>query len=118
MKFFDIHANMADDMFKGIYNDKQFHQADFHQIIKRANDYGVDKFLFVGRYLQETLNSVKLLEGRSDCWTTVGVYPSRTSDIEKDGGIKEDYYEKMENAVISLGKKVLAIGECGLDYDR
>ena len=119
LKFFDVAANLSDDMFKGIYNGKQFHQGDFDHVIKRANAYGVNKFLFVGRYLEDTLALGKLCEGRSDCWTTVGVHPCRTSNIEKDGGTKEDYYEKMENTILTLGKdKVAAIGECGLDFNR
>ena len=118
MKFFDIAANLSDDQFRGIYNGKPYHKGDFDEIIKRANSYGCDKFLFVGGFLADTLDSAKLCEGRNNCWTTVGVHPCRVNEIEKDGGKQEEYYKLMEDTIISLGSKCSAIGECGLDYDR
>ena len=30
----------------------------------------------------------------------------------------ETYKEKLEKLILNYGKKVIAIGECGLDYDR
>ena len=118
LKFFDTAANMSAEMYNGNYRGDSYHDEDFEHVMKRANRYGVDKFLFVGGSLAETLAHQKLCEGRKDCWTTVGVHPARTHQIEQDGGKAGDYIEKMENLILSLGNKCSAIGRCGLDYTR
>ena len=118
LKFFDIAANLLADEFKGKYTDYVFHEADIKHVIKRANDYGVDKFLLSGGYLEKMVETVELCKERSDCWTTVGVNPSRVGEIDKYKGNEKAYYEMLENTITKQGKKCSAIGECGLDYAR
>ena len=48
---FDIAANLSDDRYKGEYYGGKLHEPDFDLVIKRANEYGVRKFLLgVGYY--------------------------------------------------------------------
>ena len=80
LKFFDIAANLADDKFKGkYYNNKKYHQPDLDAVIERANQYGVDKMLVVGGYIEDTEECVEIIEGRENWWTTVGVHPCRAN---------------------------------------
>ena len=50
-------------------------------------------------------------------YCTVGVHPTRVNDIDKFGG-QERYFKNMEKLIEKCGEKCVAIGECGLDYDR
>lgn len=79
LKFFDIAANLADDKFKGKYFNKTYHKPDLDAVIQRADEYGVDKLLVVGGYLEDTEECVEIIGDRKNWWTTVGVHPCRAS---------------------------------------
>ncbi len=78
-KFFDIAANLADEQFYGNYYNKKWHEDDHDSVIKRANDNGVDKFLFTGGYYEDTIKSLKLCKKFTGGYTTVGIHPCHSS---------------------------------------
>ena len=78
-KFFDIAANLADEKFKGINFGKVHHKDDLDQVVSRCEEYGVDKLLVVGGYLEDTHECVRIIGERKNWWTTVGVHPCRAS---------------------------------------
>ncbi len=43
-RYFDIAANLADQMFTGIYHGKQAHPNDLEAVLKRADSFGVDRY--------------------------------------------------------------------------
>ncbi|KAI8360844.1 hypothetical protein EDC96DRAFT_512749 [Choanephora cucurbitarum] len=118
MKFIDIGANLTDPMFRGIYRGKQAHADDLHLVLQRARDAGVQKIFITGTNLEESKEALELIEQDKDnfLYSTVGCHPTRCSEFKdyKDG--PQAYYD----ALLSLAthKRVIAIGECGLDYDR
>ena len=128
LKFFDIATDLTNNQFKGMYTGKggedytygehQVHEADLEHVIRRANEFGVKKFLLTTGHFAAQERAAAFCEGRSDCWTTVGVNPSRASDITKHEEGEQAYYDKMEAMIQRLGTKCSAIGECGLDYFR
>lgn len=79
LKFFDIAANLADDKFKGKYFGKKYHKPDLDDVISRADEFGVDKLLVVGGYIEDTEECVEIIGDRKNWWTTVGVHPCRAS---------------------------------------
>lgn len=115
----DIAVNFTDNMFKGIYNGKQCHVADIPAVLARAWSAGVDRIIVTGGSLEESKEALAIAETDGRLFCTVGVHPTRCKEFEESGDP-----EKHFQALVSLAKegiqtgKVVAIGECGLDYDR
>ena len=103
---------------------------DRDTIIKRYLKEGV--FLVnVGTCYQTSKKAVEIAETYSNCWASVGLHPAHTfpaplnqldkneissldSDIQETL-IVEEFDSKFED-LIRHNKKIVAIGECGLDY--
>lgn len=110
------------------------YDSDRNEVIKRAQTAGV-KMITVGTQLSTSKSAIELAEKYSnDVWATVGFHPSHVvvgcSDVSV-GATTSWYHDKNEQAsaepeefnVTELEKlarhpKVVAIGECGLDYYR
>ncbi|KAE9028348.1 putative deoxyribonuclease [Phytophthora rubi] len=125
LKMIDIGANLTDPVFTGIYRGKQKHESDLTAILARAKAFGVDKIIVTGGNLEESKAALQLAknnegDGLPQLFSTVGVHPTRCSEFEADGRDPDAYFAELL-AVCEQGKnegKVVAIGECGLDYDR
>ncbi|KAF5177522.1 Tatd dnase domain containing [Thalictrum thalictroides] len=119
IRMIDIAVNLTDGMFKGIYNGKQCHVADIAAVLNRAWNAGVDRIIVTGGSLKESKEALSIAETDGRLFCTVGVHPTRCKEFE-DSGDPEKYFQDL----VSLAKegvekgKVVAIGECGLDYDR
>ncbi|GAA5800435.1 hypothetical protein HPULCUR_005865 [Helicostylum pulchrum] len=112
MRFIDIGANMTDPMFRGLYRGKQAHVDDLPLVLKRARNAGVEKIFITGTNLEDSKEAIEAIESNPD-----GCHPTRCSEFEeyKDG--PQAYYDELLKVATS-SKTVVAIGECGLDYDR
>ena len=87
------------------YND---FEEDFEDILKRAKENGVTAILNAGNNIGELDKQLALSEKYPFIYTAVGVHPHNASEYED---IKaKDFIEKAKH------KKVVGIGECGLDY--
>uniref|UniRef100_A0A5B7BI20 Putative deoxyribonuclease TATDN1 isoform X1 n=1 Tax=Davidia involucrata TaxID=16924 RepID=A0A5B7BI20_DAVIN len=119
IRMIDIAVNFTDNMFKGIYNGKQCHIADIATVLSRAWSGGVDRIIVTGGSLEESKEALAIAETDARLFCTVGVHPTRCKEFDESGDP-----EKHFQALLSLAKegvekgKVVAIGECGLDYDR
>jgi TatD DNase family protein len=73
--------------------------------------YQVEKCISISNSLKEVITNLKLVEKLKNLYCTVGVHPHNAKDIHnlKQLDILETYLSN---------PKVVAIGECGLDYDR
>ncbi|KAI8148403.1 hypothetical protein BJV82DRAFT_265139 [Fennellomyces sp. T-0311] len=121
MRFVDIGANLTDPMFRGIYRGKQAHADDWHLVLKRARDAGVEKLIMTGTNLadsQEAIDEIKKHNEENMLYSTVGCHPTRCTEFENHEGGPADYLSKLLNIVTENPSHVVAIGECGLDYDR
>ena len=82
---------------------------DRDKVIKRAQKAGV-KMITVGTNLQTSKEAVAIAEKYpEDIWATVGIHPTEI----------ENWKLKIENLrMLAEHPKVVAVGECGLDYYR
>ncbi len=98
MELFDSHAH---------YNDEKF-KFDKEIILKEIYDSGVTRLVCAGYNLESSKEAVKLAEEYDFIYATVGISPN---DVD-------NYTEENLKEILKLAenKKVVAIGEIGLDY--
>lgn len=117
MKYFDAHTHVNFVAYKD----------DRDEVIQRALDAGVGMNV-VGTQLDTSREAVALAEAHEHIWATIGLHPVHTAQSYHDekelGEGGKEFTSRGEQFDISnyeiLGRhpKVIAIGECGLDYYR
>lgn len=98
LRYIDIHGHI---------NFPEY-DTDREEVIKRAHDSGVG-IITVGTGLESSRKAIELAEAHENMWAIVGIHPIDThADVAtaEFAGIKE----------LAGHPKVVAIGECGLDY--
>ena len=121
-RFVDIGVNLLDDMFHGQYHGKQRHQSDILQVLMRAKSMGVQKNIVTAGCVEESINALEFVRSTNEfeLYGTVGVHPTRSNEFGKTSGEAEHVINQLSE-IIKEGRKdgkVVALGECGLDYDR
>lgn len=98
---FDSHAHLDDARF----------DEDRDEVIRRAFDAGVEKIINVGADPEGSRRSVALAEKYAQIFASVGLHPHEFNSEKIN--LKKDLEEL---AGLARNKKVVAIGETGLDY--
>ena len=96
MDFFDTHAH---------YNDEKFEE-DRDIIIKQVQENNIKYITVVGYNIESSIKAIEIANKYDNIYATVGISPN---DLESEINL-----EKIEN--LAQNKKVVAIGEIGLDY--
>ncbi|KAI8064775.1 hypothetical protein BC940DRAFT_305351 [Gongronella butleri] len=105
-------------MFRGVYRGKQAHQDDLDLVLDRAKKAGVKHMIVTGTNLEDSKEAKALTSQHSGfLFSTVGCHPTRCSEFEKHKGGPDAYLAALRE-LIHNDASVVAIGECGLDYDR
>src|SRR3990167_2897736 len=102
MKYIDIHGHV---------NFLEF-DADREEVIKRAQDAGVG-IINVGTGINDSKSATKLAETHENMWAIVGIHPIYVKQVGKVRDISADLAKLAD---LAAHPKVVAIGECGLDY--
>ncbi|KAI3924497.1 hypothetical protein MKW98_032698 [Papaver atlanticum] len=119
VRMIDIAVNFTDGMFKGLYHGKQCHIGDLAAVLGRAWNSGVDRIIVTGGSLEESREALAIAETDGRLFCTVGVHPTRCKEFEDSGDAEKHFQSLVSLAKEGIEKgKVVAIGECGLDYDR
>ncbi len=82
---------------------------DLDDVIQRAKDSGVEKIINVGCSIESSKQSIKMAQEHDCLYATLGVHPHDAALVNSQ--LIEEW-EKL----IKDNEKVVAIGECGLDY--
>jgi len=101
MNLFDSHSH---------YNDEKF-DIDREQIIKETLANGVSNFIIAGYNIESSKKAIEIAENYEEVCTTAGISPNDVEDIKNN--VNESISQIEE---IAKNKKVVAIGEIGLDY--
>lgn len=111
MNLIDTHAHLYWDSFK----------EDFDQIIKRALDAGVNTIINVGVDVQLSKKALQQVTDKFanianfKAYSTIGIHPHEAIKYVNGVSIQQDI-AKLEKIYLSVPTKIVAVGECGLDY--
>ncbi len=98
MKVIDTHAH---------YDDSAF-DTDRNELLNDILGTSVEKIITIGCSLESSRNAIEIAEKFPSVYASVGIHPSDCM------GLPENYIEILSE--MSRSKKVVAIGEIGLDY--
>ena len=102
MEFLDSHAHLDDEKF----------DEDREEIIEQIKKEGITKLISAGYSLEGSKKAVELSKCYDFIYATCGISPNDIPQTEEELWIMLEEIEKMTK----LNKKVVAIGEIGLDY--
>lgn len=95
IEFFDIHSHLHSSFFKN----------DIQKIIQEMKDKNIWT-ISIGVDLEDSKKAVKLAVENENFYSTIGIHPTE----------KEIFDEEKFQKLIDENKKIVGIGECGLDY--
>lgn len=98
MKYIDIHCHLNMDKF----------DLDYEDAILRAKEKEVG-MIVVGIDLPTSKKAIEIAEKHQNIWATIGLHPTDTP---------HEVFEKEEYLKLAQHPKVVAVGECGLEYYR
>ena len=101
MELFDSHSH---------YNDEKF-EFDRDEILKSVYEAGVKKIIVAGYDIESSKKAIALSEKYDYIYAICGISPNDIPETEKE---LEEQVKIIKN--IANNKKVVAIGEIGLDY--
>ena len=104
MEFFDSHSH---------YNDEKFDE-DREQIINDTYNAGITKFVCAGYNIKSSLDSLELSEKYDFIYSICGISPNDIPQTEQELWKSLDEITKIVQN--NKSKKLVAIGEIGLDY--
>lgn len=99
-RWIDIGANLTSNQFR----------RDLDEVVARATDAGVARMIVTGTDAASSREALELSGRNEGFWSTAGVHPHHA-------------HELTEEALADLGEllladRVVAVGECGLDFNR
>lgn len=96
-RYFDAHSHIHGSEY----------DADREAVLERMRERGVGT-ITIGTHFETSQKAAALAEKERDVWASVGLHPTDTGDS----------FEEKDYEGLSQNPKVVAIGECGLDYFR
>jgi TatD DNase family protein len=83
---------------------------DPDEVIRRANDAGVSRLLCIGTSVEDSQLAAEFVTVRENVWASIGIHPHEAGRYTGNSTALDDF------AALVSHPKVVAIGECGLDY--
>lgn len=85
-------------------------KTDPDKMIKDAVEQDVKRLICVGTDLEDSERAVEFVQDRKNCWASIGLHPHEARRYASDDEAKK------RMASLAARPKVVAVGECGLDY--
>lgn len=101
MEFFDTHSH---------YNDEAYDE-DRKEIIEQIHKEGITKTVVIGYNIEKSKKAIEIANDNEFIYAAIGIHPSDIGKTEQEILLQ---IEKIKE--ILYNKKVVAIGEIGLDY--
>lgn len=101
MEFFDSHSHLNDEKF----------EEDRDELIEKIKKENITKFLTCGYNLEGSKKTIEIAQNCDSTYATVGISPNDIPQNEEELWKEIDEIEQL-----AQNKKVVAIGEIGLDY--
>lgn len=101
MEFFDTHSH---------YNDEAYDE-DRKEIIEQIYKQGITKTVVIGYNIEKSKKAIEIANDNEFIYAAIGIHPSDIGKTEQEILLQ---IEKIKE--ILYNKKVVAIGEIGLDY--
>lgn len=98
MRIIDVHAHYEDERFKD----------DLDDVLKKLKASGVDYIINAGAGIESSKGAVEVAKKYDNIFCTIGIHPEFVDNGENVSDLKKIYVEN--------SKKIVAIGEIGLDY--
>ncbi len=97
---FDTHAHLHDPWIS----------TDLPDVLQRAREAAVTRIVTIGTDLPTTRDAIRLAEAHDNIWATVGLHPHDARDW--NSALESEFRR------LTRSKRVVAIGEIGLDFYR
>jgi TatD DNase family protein len=97
----DSHAHLDFEDFKN----------DLPEVLDRARQAGVRAILTIGIDLKTTRAAIEIAEKHPDVFATAGIHPHEADIADENASAQLE-------TLARSSKKIVAVGECGLDYVR
>ncbi|HSX35287.1 MAG TPA: TatD family hydrolase [Candidatus Saccharimonadales bacterium] len=92
---------------------EKWHKAGLNDpaaLLKDAQDNGVSRLICVGCSLRDSKEAVDFAAGRGGVWASIGIHPHEAQEYVGNQPLLDEF------AALATRPKVVAVGECGLDY--
>jgi TatD DNase family protein len=116
MQFVDTHCHIqtadagwqAEDMTRSKWLEAAVTSPE--PLIAAAAAANVTRLIAVGDTLPDSKKALELAGRHDKVWATIGLHPHQAGHYQNDAAKQDEFSQ------LASGKKVVAIGECGLDY--
>lgn len=115
MQFVDTHCHIQEAMYGSgaTFVRDMWHKdtsLSVPKIIADATIVGVSQMIAVGNTLEDSQLAIELAAKQPSVWASVGIHPHEAKDYVNDASNLETLKQ------LAHKPKVIAVGECGLDY--
>lgn len=80
------------------------------EIVAKAGEHGVTRMICVGCDLADSQLAIDFVQNKPQAWASIGIHPHEAKEFAEGQGQLATF------AALATQEKVVAIGECGLDY--
>jgi TatD DNase family protein len=116
MQFVDTHCHIHDadvaltgeDPVQAIW--LRAGKKDPDEIITAAAEQAVNRLICIGTTLKDSETAINFVKNRPHCWASIGIHPHEAKDYANQPELLKEF------ADLATKPKVVAVGECGLDY--